>query len=387
MTRKRFPRRIGIARIAVSRTAGHVLAVALTAGAVGAASAVNPGPNWGDSVSDGDQCYCDTTYDHGIGTVEVETPVGIRTVRQICERIGPPPDKPGLPVYNDIQCGNGPPNDAGDEDPDVCPGRVDQGSAGCFVIGPTWNLERFFEADPSAPSPETPPAQDPDVPAVGGANPSDVDTPAGRPIDALSFSTADDRWQPIEGAYLELLPDRRVATTDPPERDTFWERPEEAPQVHYTLDIDAPGRYEVLARTRSAGAHDGSAWVGLDGIWSSTPMESCSPSGTWLWTDCHAGAEPSVVVDVAGTHTLMIGARDDGFEFDRLVLRGPIGEEMTGEPLAELSEDGGGGGASPPHSLIVLATAALFRRLSRTSKTERRQTDHTRLRNSRCRSY
>ena len=144
MTTRRFPPGIGFARIAVSRTAGHVLAVALTAGAVGAASAVNPGPNWGDSVSDGDQCYCDTTYDHGIGAVEVETPAGIRTVRQICERIGPPPDKPGLPVYNDIQCGNGPPNDAGDEDPDVCPGRVDQGSDGCFVIGPTWNLERYF---------------------------------------------------------------------------------------------------------------------------------------------------------------------------------------------------------------------------------------------------
>ncbi|MEM9983890.1 MAG: carbohydrate-binding protein, partial [Bacteroidota bacterium] len=43
----------------------------------------------------------------------------------------------GDPAYNDIQCGNGPFNNAADES--GCPGRVDQGSAGCNVIGVTWD--------------------------------------------------------------------------------------------------------------------------------------------------------------------------------------------------------------------------------------------------------
>jgi len=37
-------------------------------------------------------------------------------------------------IYNDINCGNGPANNAGDED--WCPGRVDLGADGCVVAGP-----------------------------------------------------------------------------------------------------------------------------------------------------------------------------------------------------------------------------------------------------------
>ncbi|MEN0063230.1 MAG: hypothetical protein AAGA48_13835 [Myxococcota bacterium] len=97
-----------------------------------------PGPGWSDSYSVDGRCYCDTTYDHDIGDVMVDTPVGPRTVRQICEAIGPGPGADGNPVYNDVQCGNGPPNNAGDED--WCPGRVDQGKDGCCTTGPTWDL-------------------------------------------------------------------------------------------------------------------------------------------------------------------------------------------------------------------------------------------------------
>jgi hypothetical protein len=40
--------------------------------------------------------------------------------------------------YNDVQCGNGPANDAGDED--TCPGRIEYGAVGCKYIGPKWNF-------------------------------------------------------------------------------------------------------------------------------------------------------------------------------------------------------------------------------------------------------
>ena len=100
-----------------------------------------PGNNWSDSYSVDGRCYCDSTFDHAIGDIEVDTPYGVKTVLEICEAIGPGPGAAGNPVYNDIQCGNGPANDAGDED--WCPGRVDQGAAGCCTAGPLWDLTVF----------------------------------------------------------------------------------------------------------------------------------------------------------------------------------------------------------------------------------------------------
>jgi len=66
-----------------------------------------PGPTWADTYSVGDRCYCITIFDHNIGTVYVETPLGWATVRDVCEYLGPGPGPEGRPVYNDIQCGNG----------------------------------------------------------------------------------------------------------------------------------------------------------------------------------------------------------------------------------------------------------------------------------------
>jgi hypothetical protein len=99
------------------------------------------GASWADSYSVGDQCYCRTTFDHNIGNFFVETPsLGWLTTRQICTMLGEGPsvNDNTRPVYNDLQCGNGPPNDAGDEH--VCPGRTDIGPEGCGHIGPRWNF-------------------------------------------------------------------------------------------------------------------------------------------------------------------------------------------------------------------------------------------------------
>lgn len=111
-----------------------------------------PKGNWGDSYAVKGECYCATTFDHGIGKVKVMTPDGLKTIKEICEKLGKGPGKKGNPVYNDIQCGNGPPNDAGDEDPDCCPGRVDMGKKGCKIIGPKWNLERIYGTENPGPT-------------------------------------------------------------------------------------------------------------------------------------------------------------------------------------------------------------------------------------------
>jgi len=89
----------------------------------------NPGGlGWADSYSVGDKCYCKTNYDHGIRYIQVTTPLGPKTVEEVCNLLGPGPGYQGRPIYNDVQCGNGPANNAGDED--TCPGRVDIGPEG-----------------------------------------------------------------------------------------------------------------------------------------------------------------------------------------------------------------------------------------------------------------
>jgi len=97
------------------------------------------GDGWADSYSVGDQCYCDSSFDHNIADILVDGPNGQITVQQACELIGEGPGRQGRPIYNDIQCGNGPANDAGDED--FCPGRVDIGKPGCGHIGPSWKFQ------------------------------------------------------------------------------------------------------------------------------------------------------------------------------------------------------------------------------------------------------
>lgn len=103
-----------------------------------------PSLGWADSYAYRGVCYVDTTYDHGIGDVSIDTPAGRMTIRRAVSR-GVIAAGPGIAraeaLYNDIQCGNGPANDAGDEDPDQCPGRVDQGRAGCTSIGPRWSFD------------------------------------------------------------------------------------------------------------------------------------------------------------------------------------------------------------------------------------------------------
>jgi hypothetical protein len=121
------------------------------------------GLSWSDSYSIGNSCYCESTFDHGIGDMKVKTPLSNSpmTVRQVCDLLGPGPGSTNRPKYNDIQCGNGPPYNstvrASDEIP--CPGRVEYGIVGCKYIGPKWNFKPLMPTAPStAPDPAPSPA-------------------------------------------------------------------------------------------------------------------------------------------------------------------------------------------------------------------------------------
>ena len=52
---------------------------------------------------------------------------------------GEGPGPIGNPIYNDVQCGNGP---VGSPDENRCPGRIDHGEEGCAMIGP--KCQRFY---------------------------------------------------------------------------------------------------------------------------------------------------------------------------------------------------------------------------------------------------
>ncbi len=97
------------------------------------AQALTTVESWVDSYSVGDQCYCQSNFDHGIEDVPISTAAGERTVRKVCAAIGSGPGPDGYPIYDDVQCGNDPINDYSDET--ACPGRVDLGKASFSITG------------------------------------------------------------------------------------------------------------------------------------------------------------------------------------------------------------------------------------------------------------
>lgn len=110
---------------------------------------VVPKEVWYDSYSVDGKCYIDSGLGKGMGDVIVPTPVGGQTLEQVAKRLGPGPGSQGNPIYNDVQCGHGPASTARNEAYDQCPGRVDQGAAGCAIIGPKWDLEGAYSSNSS----------------------------------------------------------------------------------------------------------------------------------------------------------------------------------------------------------------------------------------------
>lgn len=130
---------------------------------------------WTDSYSVDGQCYCDSTYDHNVGEIIHPTPLGDKTVVQICTDIQ---DKLGFGAqsgrvyYNTVQCGHGPVNQHKVYDEWTCPGiPIGVGNytgPRCFETGARWNLDAVYDGKivPSRPVLQSP---------VGGAGvPSDT---------------------------------------------------------------------------------------------------------------------------------------------------------------------------------------------------------------------
>ena len=155
----------------------------------------NPRLSWQDSYAVDGVCYCNSNgFDHGADRLMVDTPAGRLSVPQVCsdikDALGVGRSSGRIP-YNDVQCGNGPPNNAGDEDPDACPGRVDIGSAGCFQIGPEWDLDAVYGGTEPEPAPEPAPE-----PVAEPTKPTPADTGL---LSATATNNAGDARFAIDG--------------------------------------------------------------------------------------------------------------------------------------------------------------------------------------------
>ncbi len=108
--------------------------------------------SWKDSYKANGYCFCNSSFDHGVGNFKLNINGRNRNIRDICDELKKHPKframKNGDPRYNTIQCGNEPGH--GDaitiqgkriKDEKVCPGRVDQGSKGCKCKGPKFDMK------------------------------------------------------------------------------------------------------------------------------------------------------------------------------------------------------------------------------------------------------
>ncbi len=117
---------------------------------------------WNGSYSANGQCFCVGEVAASISSNIVPTPIGGQTVVQVCDRIGAGPglSKTGglfnHPVYEDMQCGNGPFPTGIDEVALNCAGSLDGNaspeSESCQPVGSNWDLKTAFGKTPKVAS-------------------------------------------------------------------------------------------------------------------------------------------------------------------------------------------------------------------------------------------
>ena len=179
-------------------------------------------------------------------------------------------------------------------------------------------------------------------------------------IEGEDYVTLDERWIPTDastaptpetepdpdgnhsdgasgGAYLELLPDYRQSHTvtvpeGTPLSRSLWGKPGTGPQATYAVDFPEPGRYYVHVRAYTTGTEDNGLHIGLDGEWPSSgaALQICTAAAkAWRWSNKKrdSGGQPCgirhtiwLTVEEAGPAEVMISAREDGFELDRMML-------------------------------------------------------------------
>ena len=95
-----------------------------------------------------------------------------------------------------------------------------------------------------------------------------------------------------------------------------------SPRLDYTVKFAKAGKYRVWVRGYGKTDADNSVHVGLDGkAVDSSDRIGDFPTEEWAWYNGTHDNEPAVIeIKDAGTHTINLWMREDGFIIDKLLL-------------------------------------------------------------------
>lgn len=95
----------------------------------------------------------------------------------------------------------------------------------------------------------------------------------------------------------------------------------EGARLDYQILIETTGTYYVWVRGRAFGGESNGVHVGVDNVLSGgRSISGFRPHPGWIWeNERKDGGEARISID-AGPHILSVWNRDDGFQFDKLVL-------------------------------------------------------------------
>jgi len=134
------------------------------------------------------------------------------------------------------------------------------------------------------------------------------------------------------GVYLEVLPDFRVTGEDEFHPSGSLWNAFQGPELTYTINFPEAGRYYAHLRAYSTGSEDNGAHIGINDDFppQARRIQWCRGKNQWTWSSAQrdsggngsCGREKTVYLEVptAGTHTINVQAREDGYEVDRIVL-------------------------------------------------------------------
>ena len=139
--------------------------------------------------------------------------------------------------------------------------------------------------------------------------------------------------------YLQVLPDEWKEGGSGPRSP----RDASGAQLIYPIRVNTPGKYSVYVRGMSMGGESNGIHVGIDNDLAgeesgASGMSGFRPHNDWIWEYRRKQEfeQPAELQLNKGDHLLYIWSRDDGFRFDKIVLR-----------MREESLTGTGSGESP----------------------------------------
>jgi len=175
---------------------------------------------WSDSYSVDGQCHCDTSFDHGLSSVSVDTPEGAKPVAQVCADIQTKfgsGRSDGRLYFNTVQCGHDPKNDAADER--ICPGIPralgDYTGDRCFETGATWNISSLYaDALDSQPEAQPEPTSETQPEPITDPQPEPITEPTPEP---QPQPTPEPQPQPTPEPQPQPTPEPQPQPTPEPE--------------------------------------------------------------------------------------------------------------------------------------------------------------------------